>query len=43
MKPYQISLKKAPNKWGKKGTKREDPNPTKKKQNPKWVSMYYGA
>jgi hypothetical protein len=30
MKPYQILLKKRPNKWGKEGTKREDPSPTKK-------------
>jgi hypothetical protein len=30
MKPYQISLKKTPNKWGKEGTKRKDPSPTKK-------------
>jgi hypothetical protein len=30
MKPWQIPLNKAPNKGGKKGTKREDPNPSQK-------------
>ncbi len=36
MKPWQIPLNKAPNKGGKKGTKREDPNPSQKSITQSW-------